>query len=440
MKKIFTYTNLLHLCWTAAVFHALISLIKYFTDTLYLDYTDLVIFCILIIFTAVYYLIYKPSFKIGVDTIMLFIMFAYFAISCVTMFLSTGEDYITENATYLSDLEAAILIFILGKYTAKNGITKLHRRSFHALLILWSAFMLFVLIVICSNTMLFLHPRGHIGMVDGTHLEINCNRNETGAMAMVFLLLCFCMIFWTKKTALKAIYAVSCVLNYFILVLSNSRTALVAGVVGFSCLVGLVVFRYVRDRLKLAQSVLLGVASAIAAGAAMSLLRTPVYQLYSVIVMGFGGIGMDTRMVFDPNDLTLSNRTVIWSIAVDLLFTIRPLLSGLTPIGIQQSLGFIDQTHNEFLEVGCGLGIPALIAFLVFLTIVAVKCFKIIFFGNNQSLKLATILILAYLTANMAEARLMFYGWFIGYAFFFLCGYVTARDLDAPDRFETLPN
>ena len=142
--------------------------------------------------------------------------------------------------------------------------------------------------------------------------------------------------------------------------------------------------------------------------------------------MDNGGIGMDVRTVFDPNDTTLSNRTVIWEISIGLLFTIRPLLSGLTPIGIQESLGFIDQTHNEFLEIGCGLGIPALIAFLVFLTIVAIKCFKTIFFSHNQTLKLATILILAYLTANMAEARLMFYGWFIGYAFFFLCGYITA--------------
>jgi hypothetical protein len=433
MKKLFTSSNLIGLCWTAAVFHVLISLIKYITETLYLDYIDLIIFSIVIVFAAAHYLYYKPKFKLGADLVMLLIMLAYFAISCVCMGFSSGRDYITENSTYMSDLEAAVLIFILGRYTARRGFTDLHKRSFHALLLLWSAFMVFVLGVILSNNMLHLYPRGHIGMYMGTHLELNCNRNETGAIAMVFMLLCFCMIFWTKKTALKAIYAVCCLVNYFILVLSNSRTALVAGVVGFSCLVGLVVFRYVRERLKLAPSVLLGVASAIAAGAAMSLLRTPVYQLYSGKVMGFGGIGMDTRTVFDPNDLTLSNRTVIWEIAVGLLFTVRPLLSGLTPIGIQESLGFIDQTHNEFLEVGCGLGIPALIAFLVFLTIVAVKCFKIIFLGRNQSLKLATILILAYLTANMAEARLMFYGWFIGYAFFFLCGYVNARDLDAPD-------
>ena len=399
MKKLFTSENMIRLCWTAAVFHVLISLIKYVTETLYLDYIDLIIFSVVIVFAAAHYLYYKPKFKLSAPLIMLLIMLAYFAISCVCMSFTSGGDYITYNSTYMSDLEAAVLIFILGRYTARKGFTDLHKRSFHALLLMWSAFMLFVLIVIFSNTMLHLYPKGHIGMYEGTHLELNCNRNETGAIAWVFMLLCFCMIFWTKKTALKAIYAVSCVLNYFVLVLSNSRTALVAAVVGFSCLAGLVVFRYIREKLKLAPSVLIAVAA--------------------------------------TNDTTLSQRTIIWGIAVDLLFTVRPLLSGLTPIGIQQSLGFIDQTHNEFLEVGCGLGIPALIAFLVFLTIVAVKCFKIIFFGKNQSLKLATILILAYLTANMAEARLMFYGWFIGYAFFFLCGYVTARDIDAPDRFST---
>ena len=407
--------------------------------TLYLEYIDLVIFSVVIVFAAAHYLYYKPKFKLSAPLIMLLIMLAYFAISCVCMSFTLGGDYITDNSTYMSDLEAAVLIFILGRYTARKGFTDLHKRSFHALLLMWSAFMLFVLIVIFSNTMLHLYPRGHIGMYEGTHLELNCNRNETGAIAMVFMLLCFCMIFWTKKTALKAIYAVSCVLNYFVLVLSNSRTALVAAVVGFSCLMGLVVFRYTREKLKLATSVLIAVAATIISGIALSLLRTPIYQLYSVIVMGNGGIGMDVRTVFDPNDATLSNRTVIWEIAVGLLFTVRPLLSGLTPVGIQQSLGFIDQTHNEFLEVGCGLGIPALIAFLVFLTIVAVKCFKVIFFGRNQSLKLATILILAYLTANMAEARLMFYGWFIGYAFFFLCGYVNERELDAPDRLGSVP-
>ncbi len=440
MKKLFTSANLINICWTAAVFHVLVSLIKYFTNSVIFSDIDLVIFCFVLVAAAVHYLLYRPKLRLHADLIMLLILLLYFGISCVCMSLASGEDYYTSNSIYVSDLEGAVLIFILGRYTARTGLTALHKRALHALLLAWTALMVFVLVLAFSNTILYLSSNVFIGMYQGTHLQINCNRNETGAMAMVFLLLCFCMIFWTKKKALKVIYSAACVIHYFVLVLSNSRTALVAAVVGFSCLVGLVMFKYLRDTRGLTPSVIFAVLAAILSGAALSLLRTPVYQLYSLIVMGNGGVGMDVRTVFDPNDTTLSQRTIIWGIAVDLLFTVRPLLSGLTPIGIQESLGFIDQTHNEFLEVGCGLGIPALIAFLVFLTIVAVKCFKIIFFGRNQSLKLATILILAYLTANMAEARLMFYGWFIGYAFFFLCGYVNARELDAPDRFSSSPD
>ncbi len=430
MKKYFTYDNLITLCWGVAILHVLISLLKYFFNIATLRDIDYCCFAVVIAFVIAHFLLFRPKIYFRADVTMLCVMIAYFVISCICMSVASDKDYFSANSVYFTDLEAALLFFVLGKISSKNGLSSLQKHSMHIFLLLCSAVMLFILIIVFSNTV-FYSPftNGPIGMYEGTDLVINCNRNETGAMAMVLLLLCFCMIFWTKKTLFKALYAVSCIIHYFILVLSNSRTALVAAVVGFTGLVGLVIFQSVRKKCTPAFSVTIAIASAIVSGLFFSLLRASVYNIYSIIVTGNGGVGMDVRTVFDPADPTLSNRTVIWKISIGLLLTIRPLLSGLTPIGIQESLGFIDQTHNEFLEVGCGLGIPALCAFLIFLTIVAVKCFKIIFFGHDQSLKLATILILAYLTANMAEARLMFYGWFIGYAFFFLCGYITNYDL-----------
>ena len=82
-------------------------------------------------------------------------------------------------------------------------------------------------------------------------------------------------------------------------------------------------------------------------------------------------------------------------------------------------------THNQFLEILLGLGLPTLLLFIGWLLLLAKKCLQL---GLSKeypwALRILPVVILTMLICNMFEAVLLFFRCCVGDIFFFLAGYV----------------
>ena len=78
-------------------------------------------------------------------------------------------------------------------------------------------------------------------------------------------------------------------------------------------------------------------------------------------------------------------------------------------------------THNEFLEVAAGIGVPGLCMFVAWLVILAIDTWKMYFVRKERSMMLGIpVMFLVLLAANMMESYLIFYNYLGGYLFFLL--------------------
>ena len=432
MKKLFRPEILLALCWTEVILQVIISLLQLFVMQVVLDRVEIIIFALIIIVAAGCYLTARPALKPGADVYLLLFMLLWFFMSCIGMNMNSADNWFELNASELSDMEILILTYLLGKYTAKAGVSKSLMVCLHSLLITWSAVMLYILINIFMNRTLIPPCGGMIGMYGGSSFQINCNRNYTGALSMVFLLMCFCMITAVRQRYARLIYGFCFIVHYFALVISCSRTGLLSAIIGFAPMVSIVFYtRYtgMEQKKRIAGSTL----AALFSGGIFFLLRYPVYQFYSLVVSYFAGDPLAAREIIDESIVSVSSRLPIWEKAVGIIFSYRWMLTGVTPAGVAEALieaygGYMAEVphcHNLILQVGVSLGIPGLVAFLIWLFLVALRCLNILTSpGSKRGVMLVTFIILAIMADNMAERYSMFYMFFISYPFFFTCGYV----------------
>ncbi len=435
MAKYMNIKTLSVLCWITAGLQIAQSLLQYFFSLIVvLGYASVIIFALTLACAAGYFLTQRPAVHPGADIILLLFMFLYFVLSCVAMGIKTGENWFDLNSEEMADMEVLIIIYLLGRSAAANGFSKVLKVVFHAFMAVWTAVTLFILILVFGNSGFVPPCGGYIGMVDSFSLQINCNRNFTGALSMTMLIICLIVAFAAALRSVRGLYIAYSVIYYVMLILSNSKTALIAGVFGFALIIGVIFVTSQSHRDKKAGTRILIFASAfIISGALFFLMRYPVYKLYSLVVSEAGGIPMDARDMLDSNVATVSNRTPIWLHSLEVIFTPRLLLTGVTPAGVADALieafgGYMQappHCHNLILQVGASLGIPGLLAFLAWLTLVALRCLKILTDSPfKRAFMLVTGLILAIMLDNMAERYSMFYMFFISYPFFFACGYV----------------
>ena len=85
-------------------------------------------------------------------------------------------------------------------------------------------------------------------------------------------------------------------------------------------------------------------------------------------------------------------------------------------------------THNQFLEIAAGIGIPGLCLFLAWFFIMLKDMYKLFFVQKDRTFfLLIPVLILSIMLMNMAEALLVFMYHISGFAFFLLCGILHGR-------------
>lgn len=444
-EKILNKQNLIRLGFFALCFHAVTMHLYCFMDIS----VPMIVSYVFLGITATAAILYFAKNRIPVrfqPAQMLLIAFMlWFIISCISMGVTFDNDWVDHNAfPMLNTAVSMFLAFPLGYVwiREKNGtvkpapavLKKSGTRRFdldvpllHILLLCWTVFIAYVLIRIFQGQTIPTPNGGIIRMKKG--LEINCNRNITGAWEMLAFLLCFYMAFRCKPVSLKIGYGVSSVIHYFALALSNSRTSILASLIGFTAMVGIVV--YLRlEKNKKPHRVLYAIASAIIAGMVFYFLTDPIFKLYNATT------GSSASVRSAAGDSTLNGRTRVWKYSIDGIFSsFRTAVFGVTPMSVKDliyqasnNITSMAHCHNEFLQIAASNGIPALCIFLGWFFIILKSTYKLFFVRKDRTVFLMIpMIVLALLLANMMESFLV-YGYDItGFAFFLLCGIVYGK-------------
>ena len=426
-------------------FHILLSLLQYFFDISTLRYVDYALGGAVAV-VALPYLIGNRSAirRLSVEQALLIALLVWYAVSCVVMTMMFDGNWIAMNVEpYFDVCVSALVLFPLGRALARKGIHQSLKILLHIGLLLWTLAMVWVLAHVLNNSIIDTPSGGQIGMTSNIALSLNCHYNTTGAIESVFTLFCCCMVIWCRRPALKALYVLASLINYVVLILSNSRTAFLATAIAFAVLIGLAVYCHFR-KATLRRRILLSVASAAAALLAFMALRALVFYLHESITHLRALLGQSSgetagtssaRSLMDDNARTMNGRTRIWSLSLKaMVYDVQKFIFGVTPVSVISMLrtvsgGSIDvYTHNQFLEVGVALGFPGLCLFVAWTVFILRDAFRMLFMHREKLSSLVIIAVVAALAiGNLTEATLLFYGFITGSIFFLLCGWISVR-------------
>ena len=429
----------LDIYWLLAILHFVQSVLKHLSILdldIVLSFFEALVFSLFLIMGVL--CIYRKKdrlfFFASKDNILLIALFVLLVLSCIFRTFTSGNNYIDLNLSELREFIYLILYFNLGKISAKYSLRVFVIRTLHIVLISITAFMA---IIVCYTTIYGAIETSHgglIGMRDGYAFEVNCNPNYVGASSMILLLICLSVVIWyRKRKGVAIIYSICSVIHFIVLILSNSRTAFAATIVGISCIAGLLSFNTlyknkVKGKLRISSEI------SILTGEIIFSLRYIVIYLYSLIIYLFNGFEFVIKEFTPEVVLNASSRLDIWGYCFKILFE-SPLILGLTPAGIAGPLIECDSllvanphSHNIVLEMGLAVGIPGMILFVIWLLFIAKSCITVL---KSRPIDLDVMvipfLILALVVDNMFERYVIFYGYFVSYIFFFLCGYISHK-------------
>ncbi len=377
------------------------------------------------------------------EQILLLILFGALIVSCLGLGLINNIDYFSLNIDFITDLAIVILcVFTCGRYLSLNRKSKGFYIIIHIFLTGISALMLYVL-YIAFTLKVVSTVSGKIGMIDymngALQLSIGTHPNTVGAYAGLILLICIYMSI-KGKGVIRYIYILESCIHFIVLSLANSRGALFAFAIVFSCIIVLVTY-YKLCKPKAFKRFLIALLIGF-------IIFGGVICFRKAVLVGFDAVtGMskniseayqgndfnDQYVIVRDMDLTWTHgRGPIWEGAVKLILENgKNIIFGVSPYYLSTLLGDCIgwdigvYTHNQILEVGLATGVPSMIIFVVFLVLLGYRCIKI---GLHQSKddewkkKIIPLIILYLVINNIMEAMLLYYNYFTGCTFFFLTG------------------
>lgn len=353
------------------------------------------------------------------------------------------------NFKYLLDISINVfVIYPLGRFCVKNRIPKAFEIVLHIIIIGITVYIAYILFNVFNDKVITTFFRGKIGMMKleigidyyEYHLQINSHHNTTGAFAGAFTIISVCMAMW-KKSWLRIVYIIAIVIHGVTLILANSRSTFLAASIFGSLIMGITVFYYAKNKWR-SKRVIKWILFTIAVILVFLLLiniRKNVFTLYERCTNtlhndNYGeGTNIEEKEEQIENvenlarNLDVSNlmgREIIWTCAVQGMFlNARNMLIGVTPEGVWQLIGELSNgmyyvySHNELLEIGVGLGFPAMLILILWLAYLANRCLVIGLSDdkkNGINQKVIPLFVLFLVLFNMVEAILFFYNTLIG--------------------------
>lgn len=286
----------------------------------------------------------------------------------------------------------------------------------------------------------------------GDRLALFMHPNYAGAVCCLSLLLSIYLFLSSKHAAAKALCALSGIVTYVALAMSDSRTSMIAAAVA----IGLLGFLVVRAALR-KKAVWLGWTAGIACLLAVTI---GCYFLYGAVDSGVrsriasgaavaedaltsedipptetNSAGNERRALQDLQ--TANGRTDIWLAAYTALRE-EPLLllrgtlyehsmSAVLPY-LQSGLPF-SHMHNSFLQTLISVGLPGFLLLLAALVCFARHSIRLLFFRGSQSLasRFLPSVLVACLIISMLEAMFFMTDQWLYNAVFFLVAGLVAR-------------
>ena len=218
--------------------------------------------------------------------------------------------------------------------------------------------------------------------------------------------------------------------------LSNSRTV-------FICVLFLgavVVFSLLWNSLRVKKAgirLLLSVSAACTAALILWWLRDASFVWFDQITGFKSHVSIKTEE--DIRELTdLSGRPEVWLGALKIIVhDPKTFFLGVTPLGITPALktygglsGDFAHAHNIVLQVGASMGVPAMIAFTVFIVRITIQCVRAYIESKGLKIKktfMIPAIIASLLIMNLAEAYLVAYFSVMSCVFYLACGILVYR-------------
>lgn len=454
MTRLLQKKNLMNLAFLAAALHAMLGTLMTIVSLPALWVVDKALLGLLAAALVVAAALRPEPLRVDAAQTLLILSIVWYLFSCLSMSIKYNNDWVSYNAEPLLNTAVSLLvIFPLGCAVSRYGWTKFGKILLQAILLLWSAFILFALIRVFQGEGILLSNGGAVYMYYDS-LWLNCNRNTTGAIELVFFMACCCWACRSKSVVGKVLFGVTIPIHYAALILSNSRTAIYSALFVWAATAGIMTYLMLKNK-KSTLRLAIALSVSVAAAAVYYLLRDQVFALYNACSQAVStssaaptqvsdqtaaAIADQTRDLLVNGSLKMDSRLALWRATLEGIVTsFRTFIFGVTPPSVPS---LIDQirgtnlnwyTHNQFLEIAASTGVPGLCIFLAWLILMVRDMYRLVFKRKDlTALWLVPVMILALLIANMTEATLLYYVFLEGYCFFFLCGIIHGAVNDAP--------
>ena len=286
---------------------------------------------------------------------------------------------------------------------------------------------------------------------DGARLRALRHPNVTGNCFLIAVGFCLFFFASTPKRRYKAIFLALAVLFFLPIIWTNSRTAILT-----TCALcaGTVFFLIWKGGVK---RFFLGAVAAAAALVLLFSLTQAVFSFHENFLIrsylqeqattgitnpdlivdqqtGEANLHTDSSQNSLVQDLgTLNSRTSIWraslrAVQADPMILVRGCSDIRTAISNQHAWS-LTHTHNSWLEILLGLGLPGFLLSLAFTALALWHIFRIFFLGSHSlSRKIIALLALCLLVSGIPENVLFFptkYYHYANFVFFLCLGYLT---------------
>ena len=374
----------------------------------------------------------------------LLILFFVWNIFCVISADKTYKyNFWKANDAILFDLFVSFFMFfafayILTKQQAKKTVEIL----FLIIVAVTTGLMIWVLWVVCKPSVIELPGGVSIGMTSNGRLSVNCHPNTVGAYAEIVLMMCLYMAV-TKKRIIRFLNLLAIPVHYFVLILTDSRTCLIATAFTVGVVIGKLVFDAAKGKSSWQRALFASLSFVICFVAIMGL-RQPVRIAYESISHFSELVSGGTAITGRTMEMTTNGRLELWYAAVQSAFSsFRNMMFGVTPAGVVSEINkwtgkdLNYYTHNQFFEVLVSNGLPGFLLFVSWLVLIARKCIKNVLLRmdiTRRDMVVVCGMILMLVISNLYEAILLYYRFLVEGLFFLFCGMIAYEGKDNKEQ------
>lgn len=402
----------------------------------------------------------------------LFFLFFWYILSCAMRQFYIGTHAFKDNDwwLYITGLTSFVM-FPLASFAGANRAKKLIDPMLLVILIPHMIFFAWVIwqyfhmnyVTFPSGTILEMNRENGIGLAIGE------NRNITGMSSLTLLCLCWYMVF-TQKSFKKIPFAFGVLIYLTTMILSNCRTAWYASLIMFAMLAFLLSWYGLKDKGKwivFASGLLSAVLCVMAVhwfrtelfhyldqavhfsepvttsahtNAEAVLLSSRLFQSQQVAGASVSPLGASSDYVrtFQSG---LSGREPVYRASFAVMSDrIYNFLFGVTHADVGKSLygrcgvnRVFPSAHNYFLQMGVAFGVPVMVASMIFIGSLLLRCFRIVFRHKEQLFPgawMVPVVVITQLAGEITETWITAGSSIVCNTFYLFAGWVVAMDIE----------